>query len=225
MPDAAELDVGPDELDDPIGDAAHSPTRGLVHRYPDRVLLMPTMACPVYCRYCFRRDRVGRAGDAPDAADIEAALAYIAAHEEIREVILTGGDPLSLSDRRLGDLLDRLDAIPHLTNLRIHTRVPVAVPGRVTEALVATLQRAKPVWMAIHCNHPRELTDDVAAACARLVRGGVPLVSQTVLLRGVNDDADILAALMRRLVEIRVKPYYLHHPDKARGTARKYTDL
>lgn len=220
VPSPAELVETADELADPIGDAAHSPVRGLVHRYPDRVLLMPTMACPVYCRYCFRRDRVGRADDAPTDADMERALAYIGDNAGIREVILTGGDPLSLSDRRLDALLARLDAIPHLIDIRLHTRAPVATPHRITAALVDALQRSKPVWMALHANHPRELTDDVAAACDRLVRGGIPLLSQTVLLKGVNDDVETLAALMRRLIAIKVKPYYLHHPDRARGTAR-----
>ena len=220
VPDPAELDDAPDELDDPIGDAAHSPIKGLVHRYPDRVLLMPTLSCPVYCRYCFRRDRVGRADGAPAPADIDAALAYIGERPEIREVILTGGDPLSLSDARLAALLGRLDAIPHLTNIRIHTRVPVAQPDRIGAGLLAALQTKTPVWMAIHCNHPRELTDEVAAACDRLTRAGVPLLSQTVLLKGVNADIDTLTELMRRLVACRIRPYYLHHPDRAKGTAR-----
>ncbi len=220
VPDPAELDEAADETDDPIGDAAHSPMKGLVHRYPDRVLLMPTLSCPVYCRYCFRRDRVGRADGAPTAADIEAALAYVEARPEIREVVLTGGDPLSLSNARLGALLDRLDAIPHLVDIRIHTRVPVAQPERIGAGLLAALQRKTTVWMAIHCNHPRELTAAVAAACDRLTRAGVPLVSQTVLLKGVNADVDTLTALMRRLVECRIRPYYLHHPDRAKGTAR-----
>lgn len=220
IPSPDELIDSTDELADPIGDAARSPVRGLVHRYPDRVLLMPTMACPVYCRYCFRRERVGRAAETPTRDDMETAFAYIEDHPEIREVILTGGDPLSLSDRRLGAVLDRLDEIPHLLNIRIHTRAPVATPARVTDGFVKILQRRKPVWMALHCNHARELTDAVADACDRLVRGGVPLLSQTVLLRGVNDDVETLAGLMRRFIALKIKPYYLHHPDKARGTAR-----
>lgn len=220
IPSPEELIDGADELADPIGDGVRSPVRGLVHRYPDRVLLMPTMACPVYCRYCFRRERVGRAAETPSPDDMETAFAYIESHPEIREVILTGGDPLSLSDRRLGAVLDRLDAIPHLLNIRLHTRAPVATPERITDGFVETLQRGKPVWMALHCNHPRELTDAVADACDRLVRGGIPLLSQTVLLRGVNDDVAILTELMRRFIALRIKPYYLHHPDKARGTER-----
>lgn len=220
VPDPAELHVAADELEDPIGDAAHSPVRGLVHRYPDRVLLMPTMSCPVYCRYCFRRDRVGRAADAPTADDLDAAYLYIEDHPGIHEVVLTGGDPLSLSDVRLERIVARLNGIPHLNNIRIHTRVPVALPGRVTDELIAALKSEMPVWMVLHCNHARELTDEVADACDRLIRGGIPLLSQSVLLKGVNDDVDTLTGLMRRLVRLRVKPYYLHHPDRARGTAR-----
>lgn len=220
VPDPAELVMTDDELDDPIGDNTHSPVRGLVHRYPDRVLLMPTLSCPVYCRYCFRRDRVGRAAGAPNADDLEIAYRYIEDHPAIREVILTGGDPLSLSDTRLARLITRLGTIPHLNNIRIHTRVPVALPGRVTDGLIAALQSDVPVWMALHTNHARELTDDVAAACDRLARGGIPLLSQTVLLKGVNDNVEVLTDLMRRLIALKVKPYYLHHPDRARGTAK-----
>ena len=220
VPDPAELIRADDELDDPIGDKTHSPVRGLVHRYPDRVLLMPTLACPVYCRYCFRRDRVGRAAGTPTAADLEVAYRYIEEHPEIREVILTGGDPLSLSDARLARIVARLNAIPHLNNLRIHTRVPVILPDRVTDGLIAALTSDIPVWMALHTNHARELTDDVAAACDRLTRAGIPLLSQTVLLKGVNNTVDALTDLMRRLIALKVKPYYLHHPDRARGTAK-----
>jgi len=196
------------------------PVRGLVHRYPDRVLLMPTMSCPVYCRYCFRRDRVGRAADAPTADDLEAAYRYIESTPEIHEVILTGGDPLSLSDARLERIVARLNGISHLNNIRIHSRVPVALPDRVTDGLVAALRSDIPVWMVLHSNHARELTDGVAAACDRLIRGGIPLLSQSVLLKGVNDDVGTLTDLMNRLIRLRIKPYYLHHPDRARGTAR-----
>ena len=220
VPDPAELTMTDDELADPIGDDAHSPVRGLVHRYPDRVLLMPTLSCPVYCRYCFRRDRVGRAAGAPTADDLENAYRYIEDRPAIHEVILTGGDPLSLSDARLARLIARLNAIPHLNNIRIHTRVPVSQPGRVTEALIEALQADTPVWISLHTNHARELTADVATACDRLIRGGLPLLSQTVLLKGVNDSVDVLTELMRRLVALKVKPYYLHHPDRARGTAK-----
>ncbi len=220
VPHLDELIVSPDELADPIGDAPHSPVHGLVHRYPDRVLLIPTLACPVYCRYCFRRERVGHAANAPGPEDMSAAINYIRARQEIREAILTGGDPLSLSDRRLRDLLGALEGIPHLSNVRIHTRAPIASPDRVTDALIEAMQRKTTVWMVLHCNHPRELSVEVRAALTHLAGAGIPLLSQTVLLRGVNDDADVLEELMRAFVALRVKPYYLHHPDKAHGTAR-----
>ena len=220
VPSTEEMAAGGDELADPIGDGARSPVKGLVHRYPDRVLLMPTLACPVYCRYCFRRDRVGRASGAPDARELDAAFAYIEDREEIREVILSGGDPLALSDARLARILQRIEAVDHVSVIRIHTRAPVAVPSRVTPGLVGALTLRKRPWMVLHCNHPRELSPEVEAAFARLAGAGIPLLSQSVLLRGVNDDADTLAELMRRLVAAGIKPYYLHHPDRAAGTAR-----
>jgi lysine 2,3-aminomutase len=221
VPDAAELVRTPDERTDPIGDSAHSPLQGIVHRYPDRVLLKAVHVCPVYCRFCFRREMVGPDGLgtlSPEALD--AALAYIAAHEEIWEVILTGGDPLILSPRRLHEIMAALARTPHVKVVRLHTRVPVVDPERVDAALVAALNASgKAVYVAVHANHPRELGPAARAACARLVEAGIPLVSQTVLLRGVNDDAGVLAELMRAFVETRIKPYYLHHPDLAPGTS------
>ncbi|HEY1736800.1 MAG TPA: lysine-2,3-aminomutase-like protein [Methylovirgula sp.] len=221
LPDARELDIRPEERADPIGDDAHSPCEGLVHRYPDRVLLKLIAICPVYCRFCFRREMVGP-GHAPHLSPhaLDKALAYIAAHEEIFEVILTGGDPLLLSPRRLGAVIDRLAKIEHVKILRIHTRVPVAEPTLVTDTLVECLRNARQtVYVALHANHPRELTSDVAAACAKLIDAGIPMLSQSVLLAGVNDDVETLAALMRSFVALRIKPYYLHHPDLARGTS------
>jgi lysine 2,3-aminomutase len=221
LPDMAELDTRADERADPIGDAAHSPLKGLVHRYPDRVLLMPTLACPVYCRFCFRREAVGPGGAAPDADDLAAAYAYIAARPQIAEVILTGGDPLMLAPRRLAAIADRLAAIDHVGILRVHSRVPVVAPERITAGLVAALRRpGLATYLSVHANHPRELTDAAAAGFARLADAGIVLLSQTVLLRGVNDDPDVLAALFRGLVSQRVRPYYLHHLDPAPGTAR-----
>ena len=220
LPDRRELERGPEERDDPIGDEVHAPLSGLVHRYPDRVLLMPTMACPVYCRFCFRRERVGQGAAAMSAAALDAALAYIAARPEIREVILTGGDPMILSPRRLGAILRRAAAIETVEVLRIHSRVPVADPGRIDGALIAALGQDVPVYVLVHCNHPREIDPAAARAIAALADSGVPLLGQTVLLKGVNDDADTLAALFRELVRHRVRPYYLHHPDLAPGTAR-----
>jgi lysine 2,3-aminomutase len=220
VPDLAELSVTPEERADPVGDLAHSPVEGIVHRYPDRVLLKAVHVCPVYCRFCFRREMVGPQGLgtlSPEA--LAAALAYIGAHDEIWEVILTGGDPLVLSPRRLLEIMSALAAIPHVKVVRFHTRVPVVAPERVDEALVAALTGSdKTVYVGLHANHPRELTDAARNACGRLVAAGIAMVSQTVLLRGVNDDPDVLAALMRAFVEIRVRPYYLHHPDLAPGT-------
>jgi lysine 2,3-aminomutase len=221
VPDAGELRHLPEERADPLGEERLSPVPGVVHRYPDRVLLKLTHACPVYCRFCFRREMVGPGGpQALAGAALDAALGYIAGDPDIWEVILTGGDPLVLSPRRVAEVTRRLSAIDSVKVLRWHTRVPAVDPGRVTEALAAALRSpAKAVYLALHANHPRELTPDARAACARLVDAGIVLVSQTVLLRGINDDAETLAALMRAFVEARVKPYYLHHPDPAPGTA------
>ena len=227
VPDAAELETHPEEDADPIGDHAHSPVEGIVHRYPDRVLFKMTHVCAVYCRFCFRREMVGP--NRPNALSAEArgrALDYIAAHPEIWEVILTGGDPLVASARRLSETLRALATIDHVKVLRIHTRVPVAAPETVTPALVRALKvRGKPTWLAVHVNHARELGPEQRAALARLADAGIPLVSQTVLLRGVNDNVETLEALMRALVACRIKPYYLHHADLAPGTAHLRTDI
>ena len=225
VPSEAELLRTPDELDDPIGDAAHSPVKGIVHRYPDRVLLLPTHACAVYCRFCFRREAVGPGGESLSPAELERALAYVAAHERIFEVILSGGDPLVLSARRLRAIVARLDAIPHVGVIRVHSRVPAVDPQRVTPALVRALSARKAVYVVLHANHPRELGPEARAACARLVDAGIPMLAQTVLLAGVNDDPDTLEALLRALVAMRVKPYYLHHADLAPGTSHFRTSL
>ncbi len=220
VPNRAELVTSPEERADPIGDAAHSPVPGIVHRYPDRALLKLLHVCPVYCRFCFRREVVGPGADAvlpPEAVD--RALDYIAAHPGLWEVILTGGDPLMLSPRRMAAVMDRLARIDHVRILRLHTRVPAVDPERVSPALVEVLGRSgKTVYVAVHANHARELTPSARAACARLIAGGATLVSQTVLLRGVNDNVAALEALMRAFVEARIKPYYLHHGDLAPGT-------
>jgi lysine 2,3-aminomutase len=184
------------------------------------VLLKPTLICPVYCRFCFRRESVGRKGAILDAEALGRALGYIREHEEISEVILTGGDPFVLSPRRLGGIVRALDEIPHLEIIRFHTRVPIVEPRRVSPALVAALAARKAVYVVLHANHPRELTAAARAAARRLLRAGIPLLSQTVLLRGVNNDAAVLKELFRGLVAMRVKPYYLHHPDLAPGTSR-----
>ncbi len=227
VPNAAELATTPDERADPIGDDAHAVTEGLIHRYPDRVLLKLVSVCPVYCRFCFRRETVGQAGSGLlSAKALDAALDYIREHREIWEVILSGGDPLIAAPRRLEALGQALAAIDHVKVVRYHTRVPVVAPERVTDELVAALTASgKATWLALHANHPRELTAAARAALARLADGGLSLVSQTVLLKGVNDDAQTLAALMRGFVEAGVKPYYLHHGDLAPGTGHFRTTL
>jgi len=227
LPDPRELDRREGERDDPIGDQLKSPRPGIVHRYPDRVLLKVVSACPVYCRFCFRREMVGP-GKSPmlSEAELAAALDYIRAHPEVWEVILTGGDPLILSPRRVAELTAALGEIPHVKVLRWHTRVPAVAPERLTPELVASLRsRKQAVFVALHANHPREMTAAARAACARLIDAGIAMVSQTVLLRGVNDDACTLEALMRAFVEARIKPYYLHHGDLAPGTAHLRTTI
>ncbi len=225
IPDAAELDTQPQELADPIGDDAHSPVPGIVHRYPDRVLLKLTQICAVYCRFCFRRETVGRPG-ALDRAALDAAFDYIRGHSEIWEVILTGGDPLVLSPRRLRDCMRTLAAISHVKVIRIHTRVPIAEPASVTAELVRAMKvKGKAVYLALHVNHPRELTAAARDAVARIADAGIPLLGQSVLLAGVNDTPEVMNELMRALVECRIKPYYLHHADLAPGTAHLRTDI
>lgn len=227
VPSQAELDHQPQELNDPIGDDAHSPVAGIVHRYPDRVLLKLTPICAVYCRFCFRREMVG-----PDKANalspvaLAAALDYIRVHSEIWEVILTGGDPLVLSARRLRAVMKALGEIEHVKVVRIHTRVPIADPARITSELVRAMRiKGKPTYVAVHVNHARELSQAARDACARMADAGMPLLAQTVLLAGVNDTPQAMADLMRALVECRIKPYYLHHADLAPGTGHLRTDI
>jgi lysine 2,3-aminomutase len=221
VPSIAELTLQAEERVDPIGDNVHSPVAGIVHRHKDRVLLKAVAACPVYCRFCFRRETVGPGkSSALSARQLDAAVAYIASRPEIWEVILTGGDPFILSPRRAGDLARRLADIPHVKIVRWHTRVPLIDPSRVSEAFVRAIRAEGAVtFVAVHANHPREFTDAGREAIARLVDSGLPVVSQSVLLKGVNDDVETLAALMRTFVEVRIKPYYLHHPDLAPGTS------
>ncbi|MBR9973489.1 lysine-2,3-aminomutase-like protein [Magnetospirillum sulfuroxidans] len=221
VPNAAELQVAAEELADPIGDDAYSPVKGIVHRYPDRALLKPILVCPVYCRFCFRREAVGDADGTLSPAELDAAFAYLAGRPELREIIVTGGDPLMLNAPRLADLVARVSALPHIEVLRFHSRVPVADPERVTAVLAAALGSpdSLAVWVSVHVNHPRELSAPARAALKRLADAGVPLISQSVLLKGVNDDPAILEELFRALIRNRVRPYYLHHPDLTRGTS------
>ncbi len=221
VPSLAELTVRAEERIDPIGDDAHSPVAGIVHRHRDRVLLKAVAACPVYCRFCFRRETVGpRRASRLSARQLEAAIAYISAHREIWEVILTGGDPFILSPRRASEIARRLAGVPHVKIVRWHTRVPLTDPLRVSDALVGAIRgKGATTFVALHANHPREFTDAGREAISRLVDAGIPVVSQSVLLKGVNDDAETLETLMRTFVESRIKPYYLHHPDLATGTS------
>jgi lysine 2,3-aminomutase len=227
IPNAEELVTRERESADPIGDHVHSPVAGIVHRYPDRVLFKLVHVCAVYCRFCFRREMVGpgKASALPQAA-YDAAIDYIRAHPEVWEVILTGGDPLMLSPRRLTEVMADLAAIDHVRIIRIHTRVPVADPARITPKMISALKvKGATTWVALHANHVRELTSKARAACADMIDAGIPMVSQSVLLRGVNDDAATLEALMRGFVECRIKPYYLHHGDLAPGTSHLRTTL
>lgn len=225
IPDPAELITAPHESIDPIADDALSPIKGVVHRYHDRALLKPLLVCPVYCRFCFRREHVGPSGGVLTEAELQAAFDWFASHAEIREVILTGGDPLMLSPRRLGAIVSALASIPHIDLLRVHTRVPVADPALVTDALADAMRAEKPVWLAVHANHAREFTPEARAALSRILARGVPLLGQSVLLRGVNDSAEALEALFRAMLAVRIKPYYLHQLDPAPGTARFHVPI
>ena len=225
IPHPDELITLPHEQADPTADAPFSPLPGLVHRYPDRVLIKPLLICPLYCRFCFRREHVGPDGGLLSQPQLQAALAYVRARPAIREVILTGGDPLLLSPRRLSELLQTLDTIPHLDQLRIHTRVPVAEPSRITPALLAALATEKPLYIAVHANHAQEFGLPAQQACRALAAAGAILLGQSVLLRGVNDSAAALESLFRTMLRHRIKPYYLHQLDPAPGTARFHVPI
>lgn len=221
IPHPEELITAPWEVPDPTADEPHSPVKGVVHRYPDRALLKPLLACPVYCRFCFRREVVGPGGGLLTEAELEAALDWFARTPAVREAILTGGDPLMLSPRRLGRILERLAALPHIEILRIHSRVPVADPGRVTPGLAEVLGAVgKPLFLCVHANHAREFAPAAGEALRRLSAAGVVLLGQSVLLRGVNDSVEALEGLFRAMLRHRVKPYYLHQLDRAPGTVR-----
>lgn len=227
VPDRRELEGAAGELTDPIGDHTHSPVEGIVHRYPDRVLLKLVNVCEVYCRFCFRREMVGPGRPAMlSKSDLDAAFEYIRADRGIWEVILTGGDPLVLSPRRLRAAMKAIADIEHVKVLRIHTRLPVAAPDKITPELVRAMRiEGKAVYVGLHVNHARELTAAARAACARMIDAGIPMVSQTVLLAGVNDSERAMEQLMRALVECRIKPYYLHHADMASGTSHFRTSI
>lgn len=207
------------ELIDPLGEDRHMPVPGLVHQYPDRVLLLVVEYCAMYCRFCTRSRVVGTTAGYSRQANIDRAIDYIRGHSEIRDVLISGGDPLSLSDDRLDAVLARVRAVPHVEFVRIGTRTPVTLPCRVTPSLCAVLRKHAPVWMSLHFNHAREITPEVERACAMLADSGVPLGSQTVLLKGINDDADTMKALVHALLRNRVRPYYLYQCDMVRGTS------
>ncbi len=226
VPVLGEYETSRGEAEDPLGEDTHSPVPGLVHRYPDRVLLLVTNFCSVYCRYCTRARMVGSVGErSVKKTDIEAALAYIERTPAVRDVLISGGDPLSLDDDRLEYLLKRLRKIPHVEFLRIGSKQPVVQPMRITSQLTRILKRYHPLWMSLHFTHPDELTPEVADACGRLADAGVPLGSQTVLLKGVNDDLDTMKRLMHGLLKIRVKPYYLYQCDPISGSAHFRTPV
>lgn len=217
VPDPAEL-TADDWPEDSMNEAAFAPVPAIVHRYPDRVLLLVHGQCASYCRFCTRKSRVGQPGFGFSAAEIDAGIDYIAGQPGIRDVILTGGDPLLLDDEILGVILARLRAIEHVEILRIGTRVPATLPMRITPELCRLLADVSPLYLNTHFNHPLEITAASAQACALLADAGVVLGNQTVLLRGVNDDAQVMMALNRGLLRMRVRPYYLHQLDRAKGT-------
>ncbi len=207
------------EMSDPCGEDAHMPAPGLVHRYPDRVLFLVTDRCASYCRYCTRSRVVSGAGEQELDTDFEAAYAYLERHDEVRDVLLSGGDPLLFSDRKLERILQRFRAIDHIEFIRIGTRVPIFLPQRITANLCDMLKKYHPLFVSVHANHPRELTVEVREALGRMADGGMPLGNQSVLMRGVNDDADTMKALVHKLLMCRVRPYYLYQMDLIKGSS------
>ncbi len=224
MPDIRELEDY-SQCPDPLNENALSPVPGLIHRYPDRVVMLVSNRCPVYCRFCMRKRLVGN-GDAPMGEDeLQAALKYIETHPSVHDVILSGGDPLMLNDESLSYILGRLRAISHVSVIRIGSRIPVTLPARITPELCNMLKKYHPLFINTHFNHPDEITDEAATACALLADAGIPLGNQTVLLKGVNDSIETMRNLMTGLLSIRVKPYYLHQMDLVQGTAHFRTSV
>lgn len=219
IPNPAEKIIQSYENTDPIGDDALSPVKGIVHRYEDRALLKPLLICPLYCRFCFRREHVGPDGGILSDHDLEKAFQWIESHPKIGEIILTGGDPFMLSPRRMKLIIARLSSIAHITTIRIHTRVPFAAPERVTDAFLTSLETDRALWVAVHANHAQEFTSESKNALKKILQYGIPLLSQSVLLKNINDNIEALEALLRAFVKARVKPYYLHHLDAAPGTS------
>jgi lysine 2,3-aminomutase len=225
LPTLEEFHVSPHDLLDPCAEDENSPVHSLVHRYPDRVLLLVTDKCAVYCRYCTRRRMVGSSENCIKEEELDAAIAYIQATKKIRDVLISGGDPLLLEDDHLERILSKLRKVPHVEMVRIGTRVPVTCPQRITPALTNMLKKYHPLWMSIHFSHPKEITKEVRRSCGLLADSGIPLGSQTVLLRGINDKPSIMKRLMHELLRIRVRPYYIYQCDLAMGTEHFRTPI
>ena len=225
VPVEDEYKLSPNDMIDPLGEDSHMPVPGLVHRYPDRVLLLVVEVCSMYCRFCTRSRVVGTSAGFSKAANIDLAIEYIRAHRKVRDVLISGGDPLTLSDERLDEILGKLKAIPHVEFVRIGTRNPVTLPYRVTDSLCEVLKKHKPVWMSLHFNHPKEVTPPVRKACGMLADSGVPLGSQTVLMKGINDRPAIMKKLFHELLKTRVRPYYIYQCDPVKGTAHFRTPV
>jgi lysine 2,3-aminomutase len=225
IPRVEEIHLSKNEMVDPLGEDKHSPVPGLVHRYPDRVLLLVTDQCAVYCRYCTRRRLVGSHERSITQGNFEEVLKYLKSHRKVRDVLLSGGDPLLLENERLEEILSRLRALPHIELLRIGTRAPVTLPQRITGGLVRMLKKYHPLMISIHFTHPKEITDAVKRACNELADGGIPLGSQTVLLKGINDKPYIMKKLVQELLKIRVRPYYIYQCDLAMGTEHFRTSV
>jgi len=218
VPQAYELETAPEEMSDPCGEDKNSPVHGLVHRYPDRVLFLVNEMCAMYCRYCTRSRMVGDGRRTLSTQTYEAALDYIRSHKKIRDVLISGGDPLTMADNMLEYLIKSLKAIPHVEFVRIGTRIPVTLPQRVTTDLVKMLKKYSPIWMSIHFNHASEITPRVKWACNLLADTGIPMGSQTVLLKGINDKPEVMKKLMHELLKIRVRPYYIYQCDPILGS-------
>ncbi len=213
------------ESDDPLAERKYSPIKGIVHKYPDRVIFCPTYACPTRCAFCFRKNLVDGKNGALNKYEITAVIDYIKKDKKIREVILSGGDPLFLDEKTLSKILKKLRAIPHIKLLRVHTRIPVTLPAHITKKLAATLRRATPLWIVVHINHPKEISPQFKKAVARFRAANIPLLSQSVLLHGVNDNFETLKNLFYSLVDLGIKPYYLHQCDPARGTKKYWVSI
>ena len=225
VPSISEMNVFPWEMQDPLNEEGSSPIKNIVHRYPDRVLFLLTGCCAMYCRHCSRRRFVGEEDNAITNKEIEDAVDYIRKTSEIRDVLISGGDPLTLSDERLDYILSELRGISHIDTIRIGTRVPVTMPMRITSSLLSVLKKHHPIWINTHFNHPNELTDTAVQACSKIVDAGIPLGNQSVLLKGINDDVEVMKKLLLKLIKARIRPYYLYQCDLSEGLEHFRTDV